>query len=507
MTMTHPGLPVSWAWVIAIGMVLVLLVAWLRPLPASRFSLSLARIPLLGKGLQAWLRHPGPLLFLKLVFVALFLLVIFAGLYGTPYPERNLATVLTWNIWWAGLIMAVFFTGTAWCGVCPWDTLASFMVRHRIWGRSSSPLSLELKVPRPLRTLWPALGLFIGLTWLELGVGVTVDPRATALLALLMVMLAVASMAVYEDKAFCRFFCPVGRTVGAYAQLSVVELRPIDADICASCRTLECYHGNADIAPCPTHLVMGRLTENTFCTACGNCVQSCPDRNVGWRLRSPSREALQEARPRWDEAWFMLGLLALTSFHGITMLPVWEDQVLALGRQLGDSGQFLLSFTAGLLVCTGAVVALYLLLLWVGQWLDGSRSPRLRYRQRFSVFSFALLPLAFAYHLAHNLNHLVREGMGLTAVLLNPLGIGVDPMGMAEKHFRHLHPLLPQSWLFAIQAALMLFGFWLAVRVVVARSRQVQGAGRGTRVAVIAFAVLVTGFHTWILMQPMVMRM
>ncbi len=57
--------------------------------------------------------------------VVAFLLIIYAGLYRTPVAERNLATVLTWNIWWAGLVISVFFLGSSWCAVCPWDTLAN----------------------------------------------------------------------------------------------------------------------------------------------------------------------------------------------------------------------------------------------------------------------------------------------------------------------------------------------------------------------------------------------
>jgi polyferredoxin len=159
-------------------------------------------------------RSPAIRLALKLVTVALFLLVIAAGLFGTPIPERNLATVLTWNLWWSGLVFSIFFLGSAWCAVCPWDALAQWLVRRKIWGRAEPNNSLNLVVPRGLRGVWPALGLLVGLTWLELGLGITLDPYATALLALLIVVLATASLAVFRRKAFCRYFCPVGAPWG-----------------------------------------------------------------------------------------------------------------------------------------------------------------------------------------------------------------------------------------------------------------------------------------------------
>lgn len=508
MIMTHPGLPPAWGLAILVVMGLVSLWALLAPAPARLGSraLSLTRLPLVGARLRALATSHWPLVGLKLLMVALFLLVVVAGLFGSPYPERNLATGLTWNLWWIGLIFSVFVLGTAWCAVCPWDALAQWLVRRRLWRRAPAETSLNLRVPRAFRNIWPALFLFIGLTWLELGVGITTNPYATALVALLMVVLATVSLALFERKAFCRYFCPVGRTVGAYSQLSPVELRPIDAQVCADCRTLDCYHGNEQIEPCPTWLVMGRLTQNNYCTSCGNCAQSCPHRNVAWRLRSPSVEALQGGRPHWDEAWFMVGLLALTAFHGITMMPFWETWMRGLARVIGDSGRLLWSFSIGLVSTLALVALLYGLAVWLTQRLARARLP---YRRLFASLAFVTLPLAFAYHLAHNLNHLVRESAGFGELLRNPLGIGALPLTMAERHARHLHMLISQDTLFALQAGLMTLGFLLAVQIVRYRGRPLIGsAGGGWRLApMLLFAVGVTAFHLWLLMQPMIMRM
>ncbi|VAX02350.1 Nitrogen assimilation regulatory protein [hydrothermal vent metagenome] len=505
MTMTHPGLPITWALGIVITMLLTGLGVMLirRETPHNRV-IRLAGLPLIGIPLQRLLQRPWLQLGLKIFLIAVFLLIIAAGLYGTPIAERNFATVMTWNIWWAALIISIFFLGTTWCGVCPWDTLASWLVRHRLWGRSTSGLSLNLKVPKVLRNLWPALLLLIILTWLELGVGITTNPKATASLALLIVVLAVISAALYEDKAFCRFFCPVGRTVGAYSQLSLIELRPIEPDICTRCSTLECYRGNEKIAPCPMHLVMGRLTQNTYCTACGNCLQSCPEQNIHWQIRSPSREAIRDARPRWDEAWFMLGLLALTSFHGITMLPTWESLMTGLAQQIGDSGNLLVSFSLGLGLNLAVVAALFALAVKLTQWLSGNRQD---FRQIFSAFSFVALPLAFAYHLAHNLNHLVRENSGLTTLIINPLGNDTQPLGMMEKHMRHLQMLISQDSLVFLQALLMVFGFWIAMRIIRQRRNGVLPGATWSLLPMVLFAVLINLFHVWILMQPMAMRL
>ncbi len=511
MIMTHPGLPALWGMVVIGGMVILTLWAVITPLPASASAAvyNLTRVPLLRGLVRYLVSSPKILLALKLVFVVLFLLVIYAGLFGSQIPERNLATLLTWNIWWAGLIFSVFFLGTAWCAVCPWDTLAQWLVRRRLWKRAEPNNSLNLRVPRRLRTIWPALLMFIALTWLELGLGITTNPYATAAVSLLMVVMATSSLAIFERKAFCRYFCPVGRTVGFYSQLAPVELRPIDTQTCADCKTLDCYYGDRNTEPCPTWLVMGRLKQNSYCTSCGNCVSSCPNDNVAWRLRSPSVEAVQDARPRHDEAWFMIGLLALTGFHGLSMMPFWETWMSQLARVLHDSGQLLPSFTIGMFGSMAAVVLVYALFVAATRWLMGNGVP---FRRLFTHLSFVALPLAFAYHMAHNLNHLVREGVGIGAVFLNPLGTGMAPLSMMEKHARHFHMIISQDSLFAIQAGLMVFGFWIAVQILRHRGRALLVAaghrGGSWRLApMLGFVVLMTCFHLWLLSQPMMMRM
>ena len=505
MVMTHPGLSPAWGLAVCVFMLVLsgyMLLADHVPGRQSR-SINLAGIPVLGTFIRHLFKNPAVLFSLKVIVVCLFMLVITAGLSGSQIPERNIATVLTWNIWWAGLIISVFFLGSAWCAVCPWDAIATWLVRRRLWRRAYPNNSLNLRVARKLRNVWPALLLFIALTWLELGVGVTTSPYMTALLALAMVLMATVSLAVYEGKAFCRYFCPVGRTIGFYSQLAPVELRPINTDICAGCKTLECYYGSETVEPCPTNLVMGRLKQNTYCTSCGNCSRSCPDNNVAWRLRAPSKEAIEDARPHWDEAWFMLVLLALTEFHGVSMASFFETWLLQLATLLNDSGKLLLSFSVLLFVSLVVVGFVYVFFLWLTQ----KCSPeKLDFKKLFSSFVFASLPLAFSYHLAHNLNHLVRESSGIGALLLNPFGLDTQPLSMMEKHARHQDILLSQDLLFALQAGLVAFGFWISLKVIQHRGTVLMAASRWRLSPMILFAIVITGLHLWLLMQPMQMR-
>lgn len=505
--MMHPGLTDPWITLLVVGMILITIRRLFSKniTPATR-KISLRNAPVIGDFLQGVVTRPWFLLTIRLLSVAIFLLVIISGLFGTPIPERNLATALTWTLWWTGLIISIYFVGSAWCAVCPWDVLATWLARFRLWRRAHSTNSLQLRVPKSLRNIWPASGMFIILTWLELGYGMTTSPYATAVLSLAVVVLALLSQVTYERKAFCRYFCSVGRTIGFYSSLSPVALRPIDESICASCKTLECYHGNQDIEPCPTNLVLGRTKQNSFCTSCGACSQSCPYQNINWGLRKTAEEAIHYLRPHWDEAWFIMILLSLTSFHGLTMLPGWEQWVSQLAVRIGDSGQLLWSFSTGMVLTVLIPISLFANVVLV---LQKTTATQFEFKRLFSLLALPFIPLAFAYHLAHNLNHLFRESSGLSEVFMNPLGINVLPLSQHEIHLRHMSPLISQQLIFALQAGLMLLGFWLATQILMHRVSTVTSqTDRNILSGVMLILIAgVTLFNVWLLMQPMVMRM
>ncbi|MBF0561803.1 MAG: 4Fe-4S binding protein [Alphaproteobacteria bacterium] len=508
--MTLPGLPLEWSeWVFAALVAIGIYAVFAKvPPSASARHLTLSRVPGVGSVMRAMTAGPWVLVGLKSIAVAVFAMVIASGLWGTPLAERSLATTLTWTIWWTLVIISVFFVGSAWCAVCPWYTLAGWLVKGRLWRRGKGRLRLNLKMPGLLRNVWPALFMFIGLTWLELGVGVTTSPVITAALALVMVGLASGFLVLFERKGFCRYVCPVGRTIGFYSQLAPIELRAVDSDVCNRCTTLECYHGTPQIDPCPTHLTMGRFAQNTYCTSCGACVQACPYDNISWRLRPMAAEARIGARPHWDEAWFMLGLLALTSFHGVTMLPLWHQSMEVISGVLGKSVPQLAAFSIGMIVCL--VVPALVFAVVVAVTLKLAAGP-IAYRKLFASLAFAMLPVAFAYHLAHNLDHLVRESAGFWHVVVNPFGIGMEPMTLAERHAHMANLLLPEPVLFTFQALLMVWGFWVAAQILRHRGRGLLTEGRDLAgwgvVPMVLFAGGVTAFNTWLLMQDMIMRM
>ena len=100
MVMEHPGLPESWIMPAAIAIITIALWSLFARLPSEApvRAANLAVLPLIGPFVRLINRSPYPLLAMKLVSVAVFMLVIVAGLFGTSYPERNLATTFFYHV-------------------------------------------------------------------------------------------------------------------------------------------------------------------------------------------------------------------------------------------------------------------------------------------------------------------------------------------------------------------------------------------------------------------------
>jgi len=451
-----------------------------------------------------WLLSRRPFQFtLQVPLVLTLFLILTAGFYGTPVAERNFATVATWTIWWTLLIVDIVLLGRMWCLVCPWDALASWIRRLAFWRRrDDEPLALELPWPRWLKNVYPATLLFVGLTWLELGFGVTRRPRATAILGLVMILLAVLPALVFERRSFCRYGCLVGRICGLYSMLAPVEVRARSLDVCRTCTTKDCLHGNERGYPCPTGQVLAGMQTNTYCTVCTECFKSCRKTNVALNVRPWGSDLETLRKPRRDEAILALVLLSLTSFHGLTMTPTWTDALARL-RSITGLG-YLAAFSLGMTV---------VLLLPAATYLTSTLTAALGRRAAFVPmalqYAYPLIAVALMYHLAHNAGHFLLEAGVFVPVLSDPLGNGADLLGTA-----HLAPgPLAPTWLVrSLQIALVLLGLAWALRATERAHRRLQASGvlprigLRQRIAPAAFVLLVSALNLWLLAQPMEMR-
>lgn len=500
------GIP-AWLYYSSIAFILILsfgIFEWFMPNPDEQTSNSLmnARLRFFDVvWIEKFFQHNVTRFVVRLMFVAMFLLVIFAGLFGSQLPADNIAPLLTWTIWWGGLILVILYAGTIWCYVCPWDAIADWAEGLRFWGPKKEGLGLGLKVPKRWQNIWPAILLFIVLTWLELGFSVTMNPRMTAWLALGIMALAIVCAFIFEKKAFCRYACPVGRIIGIYALFAPTEVRAKDLEVCRGCRTQSCFKGNAQGEACPTSLYIPAIRENTNCLTCMECSKSCEVNNVALNTRPWGADLAQDHRVRYDEAWLALLLLVLAAFHGLTMTGVWRDVLSALQEYTGFG--HMVTFSAAMMVLMVVPCLVYALLVGFSYRLGGE--SRFTYRDYFIRYSYALLPIALFYHLAHNCEHLLMEGQKIIPLLSDPFGWEWDVFGMANET---LAPLINIKTLWFVQVTLVVVGhvysLWVAQGV--ALRMFPQGRTLRSQLPMLITMILFSLLSLWLLKQPMEMR-
>lgn len=444
-----------------------------------------------------WLRrlvvHPATRTWARLGAVAAFLAILVAGFAGHPSPTRNLAPLLTWTLWWGGLVWLVLYLGKAWCYVCPWDALAGWIDGLRLSGPRKRPW------PRALRSVWPAVGLFLLLTWAEIGFGVTTRPALTAAMAVAMLALAVGSALVFERRSFCRYACLIGRISGLYALFAPVEVRARDPRRCRTCADKACRNGGEG-EPCPTFQYLGTMEQNTYCVACLECAKSCRHDNVALRLRPWGADLRDLPRARPDEAWLALMMLSLTGFHGLTMTGAWLSAQERLQQHLPG----LVAFTLAMAALTLGPVALYTVFAALSWAAAGDRS--VRFRDFFLRQAYALLPVALFYHLAHSSEHMLVEGTRVVPLVSDPLGAGWDLLGTATWAVPPLVDL-PALWVLQVAFILIghLFGLWVSSRVSHSLYADRAAAVR-SQVPMLAAMILFSVLSLWLLRQPMIMR-
>lgn len=447
--------------------------------------------------------------FLQALMAAIFVVIIAAGLFGNQNPSLNIAPLLTWTIWWCGLVILIMFAGKAWCYVCPWDAIAGWTERLRFWKKSDDGLGLNLKWPRALRNIWLATFLFVGLTWIELGFGVTMRPEVTAWIAVGMLIMAIVSAFLFDRKSFCRYGCLVGRVSGLYALFAGAEVRARDADVCRTCKTKECIKGSETAYGCPTFEYPGAMQSNTYCIQCCECIQACPHENMTINMRPWGSDLANKSKPRSDEAYLALLMLAISGFHGLTMTPVWRQMTDAIGSAM-PIGQ-MASFSLGMIGLMTAPIGVYALLLWISHRLSRTHTSEvgaksISYRDYFVRYSYCVLPIALFYHLAHNMEHLMMDGPKVIAMMSDPFGWNWNLFGTA--HWT-VPPIISLDVLWIFQVLLVgighVYSLWAASRITGNLFEDRRAARRGQwpiLLGMIAFSI----FSLWLLKQPMEMR-
>ena len=490
-----------WAWILLAGLggLAGLAVYRARLRATSRAArhgepLDLLSIPWLRALLTSRALQPA----LQVPMLVLMAVVIIVGLGDVQDGGVNLATKLTWTIWWAGVIFTFALLGRVWCLACPFGALNEWT------SRLAAPLR---RLPRGFRNIWWATGMFVVLTWADEQLGVVRSPRVTAWIVIGVAAMAVGVGLFYERRSFCRHLCPIGGLIGIYSMVAPLELRARHAAVCRADRDQACYRGGEGSGGCPMFEFPQTMDRNNYCTLCAECVKGCGQRNLILRVRTFGQDLWASRRHLLDESYLAIVLVGLTSLVTAQMLAAWPDWITAASRwappahetrRLVESIAFLGGTLAGgpLLLLAASSLS---------HRLAGSAS--IGVRRTFVTFGYMFVPVGLALHLAHNLGHLLVEGGGIVPVVQRALFV-YTPLSLGEPDWQ-VHALAPPTAVGLLQAA-VLAGFFVLSLVTGHRlAGRAYGDGRvaaRAMVPMVALAFAFTALGIVLLSLPMGLR-
>ena len=344
---------------------------------------------------------------LQLVTSFVFGLIFIFAFLGSRSPDSNVTVLLVWAMWWPMLTVSWLVGARIWCSVCPMGAVNDLLNKV---GKK------KLKVPAFIRKngiYLSALGLGV-IIWAEAASKMPYSPVATGFLLLSIVSFAILSGIFFERRLWCRYLCPLGRLAAIFSGCSVVEWRS-NSSICNStCKDNACYKGDENTPGCPLYQGPFSLNSNQNCILCGNCVKTCPNDSPALNLRMPGHELWASLKPEKVTTIFVPVILGTQLFRGIEHT----------------------SFVHGIEVSTNSVWLLYAFLLVVCiaisygfiQAAGNLSFGKLRNKavKRAELFTYAIIPLAFAFEFVYQLKPLLTRLGTFFPVLGRQFGINLD---------------------------------------------------------------------------------
>ncbi|WP_277541780.1 hypothetical protein [Haloarcula laminariae] len=150
-----------------------------------------------------------PALFARTVGLAGYVAVIVVGFVGPPTPQTNLAILLVWVGWWAGLAMTTYLVGNTWRALNPLDTVALALP------------SLDRTYPGRVGA-WPAVVGLLALIWLEVVSPLADDPRLLATAVVGYSALTLAGAVVFGRETWFAEADPVERVFRYYGRVAPI---------------------------------------------------------------------------------------------------------------------------------------------------------------------------------------------------------------------------------------------------------------------------------------------
>ncbi|HWY89661.1 MAG TPA: fenitrothion hydrolase [Solirubrobacteraceae bacterium] len=406
---------------------------------------------------RALVRLPAALEWLAcLLGIGLFALVLYSGFAGAQVPQANFSVTFVYVIFWVGVPVASVLFGDVFRAFSPWRTCARVLTAlmrrlRRPSGPSASPDSVipRLRYPAWLG-MWPAVAVIVGFAWLEL-VYVPADrdhPATLAALSLAYFLVMLAGMTLFGVEEWG------GRADGFGAYFNLLS----------------------------------RLSA------------LCRDERGNVCLRRPL-SGITDLEIHPGTVALICSIIGTTTFDGFSNGGVWRNLEPSLESVFADLGlhsvpAYELTYSVGLVLCVALIVGVYRL------GIVGVRSVSARYdtMQLTHAFAHTLVPIGFAYVLAHYFSLLIWQGQAIGYLASDPLGNGANLFGTSG--YQIDYNVISFAAIWYVQVAALLAGHVAALALAHDRALvmydNVEEAVR-SQYWMLAVMVAFTSFGLWLL--------
>jgi hypothetical protein len=375
---------------------------------------------------------------LGLTSVVLFVLVVAAGLVGKDSPVLNLAPTFVYVVFWLGVPLLSVLFGDVWRVLNPWRAVADAVA----WAADRLGVGWRASLEYPERLgRWPAAALLFLFAALELAYTDPSSPRKVAIAACFYSWLTWTGAAAFGRESWFSNGDGFSAYFGLLALMAPFGVRQEE--------------GGREVVVRPPFAGLARIDVR------------------------PGTIALVSVA------------LGSVAFDGLSRTRWWQDQV----HLKSDPTVFVL----GLLGLTAAalfVAVTYLVAVAGARALGGARGA-LR-----AGFLGSLVPIAFAYLVAHYFSLFVLEGQSAVVLLSDPFGSGWDLFGTRD--FVPDRTIDPRT-IWYVQVGALVVGHVLGLVVAHDRALSLYRSARSavrTQYAMLALMVLYTVGGMWILSRP-----
>lgn len=443
---------------------------------------NLLKNPLIG-GLFKSRLFPGVLQWITLV---VFSFIVYQTLWGPSSAHDNFGSAATWILWWPLIPLIFLLLGRFWCAICPFATVSD--VFQKLFGAN-------LAVPRFLKKygIWIIDILFVLITWSDHVFGVVESPRGSGYLLMLIFTGVVVAALFFERRTWCRYLCFLGGLSGNYSRAAALELRATP-EICATCNTQACFKGGEKAPGCPMFEFPRTMDTNSKCNLCGYCVKNCPNDSLRLSVRPFTKELWFVRRPKLEEAILAVIIMGIVFVQNFTMLQTWPP-VLAFLEALTGTDSYFVTFS----ITFAIAMALPILALTITSAVAGKLVSESVW-STLTKFGYAIIPLDLTAHIAHNLFHLLAEGLTVVYTAMGVFGMEVHDASPA---------ILDSATIQVMQYVLIIVGtlgsIYTAYRI--AKSNYGEPQQKKAFVPYVVLLVILGAVNILLFYLPMAMRM